>query len=104
MILRNLSKFTNPTYRLFSSKAKSNLKYGITAPRRPYTDIYRSATQNEKNMNYPQNFDSLNLYKNGFVEEDFEGLNPAIKKVFSLENSSPKEIFQFRLKNAIKKF
>ena len=59
MISKFLKPCTNQSVRLFSSKALSNLKYGPTAPLKPYT--LPQSSPNERSMNYPLPFNAPEL-------------------------------------------
>lgn len=43
-------------------------------------------------------------FKMGFTEEEFQDVDPQIKKIFTLNNASDSEILEYRIDQAIKKF
>ncbi|KRX02548.1 S15/NS1, RNA-binding [Pseudocohnilembus persalinus] len=45
-----------------------------------------------------------NNYKSGFTAEELQNSNEMVKKVFTLENSTPSEILQFKIKRAVQQF
>jgi hypothetical protein len=40
----------------------------------------------------------------GFTEEEFDGVDPQIKTIFTLNNASDTEILRYRIDQAIRKF
>lgn len=43
-------------------------------------------------------------YKNNFSEAELKNTNEMVRRVFSLENATPKEILKFRISEAVKKY
>jgi len=73
MIFRNL-------FRAFSSKAKTNLKYGHTAPLKPYVDSIRTIAPGERDMVYPDSIvDDPRMYS-AFNLGIFMGIKKRILK------------------------
>jgi small subunit ribosomal protein S15 len=43
-------------------------------------------------------------YKNNFTESELNNTNEMVRRVFSLENATPKEILKYRISQAVKKY